>query len=516
MTFVFKDIPALKRELDRLIAAYNQESVQKIHEPRRSEILYLSAILSAIEVPAKKHLDELSRLSAIHAELPQRRLKLEAPAADATPELKAKFAEENAKLDELMAKLPEDMAKAKAKYEDLLSVYYGAMLVAREHSGDLHGKLSLNIAEAVGIDAKTKPENRPTLYHTARFLYAVNAFLQYSLYPQDRSIAQFNPKHLFSSSTSVRKAQLEELMVTGFKLEAKTQQELYAAFAPIESSATPTYELKKLTYAPTLKTIPDWKTLRTNLEELIRAEIKYWKVSTVSQLNDTRKAQIYFLQKIEALLLTQDIALPEAETKSLDAGQLAAAKDSERAAVLAGSMLLIYRDIYPKTWIGSTVCDEVERILHVSKMSSPDAEVLALAANSYLRSASLIEVPESLQSKGFPKAIRANNPFTTALDANDKCIITPAELKALTDVSNTHICEMRSDRLEKIMPTLAYTDTPVVEQAPSLLSGLSAALSGYSIFGTKSKAPTVPAAVVAEAAASDATTSTVPTMGGVI
>ena len=521
MTFVFKEISDLEVELKRLTGVYKQDSIQKIHEPRRSELLYLTAILLAIKVPATKQLEEQKKLLGTQAELAERRLKLETPAENATTEVKAKFEREKAAIDEQITQINGAIEKAKGKYEDLLSVYYGAMLVARAHSKDMAGKLSTNIAAAVGIDADTKAENRPSLYLLARFHYAINAFLQYGLFPADRSIVQFNPKHLFSSSTSVRKEYLQELLVTGFELEERTQQELYADFSSIENSDAHVFELKKLTYAPTLKTIPDWKTLRTNLEELISAEITNSGVSTVSQLNDTRKAQIYFLKKIEKLLLTQDIALPEAETKSMDASKIAEAKDAERAAVLAGAMLLVHRQISVERTFRSTVYSEVERILQVSKMTSPDIEVLAQATNAYVRAASLVEVPESAQSRGFPKALKANNPFTTALDANDKFIITAAELRAFSNLSNTHIREMRVARLDKTMPTLTHTDAPAVEPPTSWLSGVGSALAGYGGWGifAKPAAPTsstAPASAVVVEASAEIATTTSPTMGGSI
>lgn len=360
MTFKLKELIELKAHLERTIDIMlkhnNKDTIEELHEPRRSELLILATALKDAE-----------------AQISERPAKASGSASSkiTPPTIQEKY----------------------------LSAYYGLMLAAREHTGDLNGKLAKRIADATDIKAENKPEEQDL----ANFHTAANVYLQRKLFTNSDSRNGIKKDHVF---TAVAPEKLKELLEISYKLDNDAQIAVITSLAVTEKSpAVKAYA--KQTPESALAIFPSWAKLLEALDTLIAHELADKNVATINELDRARAAQLYSLEALAKQL----------KTTSID--------EKEKIAVLAGTMHLVHQQIkleykYSKPE-NSLIYNELGKLLHIKTAKSQDIEALLHAANQYIRYTTIAQLSSEPQ---VIKAIRSKHLFASIEHFDLKAVLT--------------------------------------------------------------------------------------------
>lgn len=425
MTFKFKTLSELEENLrftKSLMLAANslgEGEIDKLHEPRRSEILYLEAVLKNIQEHMKK------------------------------PKL------------------------TPAQLQNLPAVYYGAVLTVLLDSGDLEGKLASNLATGIGLDKKTPLANQPSLIVQAKCHTLLNAYLQAQLFKDGDLRNQITKGHpLTGLDTLVQDKPTEHmnrLVLLGYQLECKAQQAVINSLPSNQrADSLKFYEPKRKTPASAIINTT-WPLLKAALTETIIAELasKPKKsllgitlspgVSTIEALGQPRSSQLNYLRAVEALL----------DNSSL--------KEGEKIAILTGAMHFICKQIDEEYTVkanlkNSVVYTHLAKILNLQSIELPDRETLLEAANQFTRAMTIYSPKPEEEEKGAKKAFLTNNPFKD-IDGLDMKAILCMFQESIMDCRET-IFKQKSHIHKTILITAPSGEKPQSSWMPSF-SGLS-------------------------------------------
>lgn len=380
MTFKLKEFSELKAHLDRtvdiMLKHNKKDTIDELHEPRRSELLMLVTALNDIIT----------------------------------------------QINEKSAKVSSSVSGKKAAssiLSDYLLAYNGIMLVARQHTADLNGKLAKRLADALGIN---EPKDKPTVQDFASAHVAANIYMQRALFANGDSRNGIKKDHIFSA---IALEKLKELLEKSYTLEKEAQIEVIKALAVTEKSPA-IRPYSKQTPETALAVFPSWEKLTEALDTLIANELADKNVATINELDPVRAVQLDFLETL----------CKQLKTTNLD--------EKEKIAVLAGTMHLVHQQIKleynysaPEN---SLVYNELGKLLHIETAIPQDAEALLHAANQYIRYATIAQTPN--EQHGVGKAIRTKHPFAS---------IANFDLKTVLSLFQQMICDKRVVAASKLI-----------------------------------------------------------------
>lgn len=422
MTFVLKSLEKLKEHFgitkDLMLRSYGYSNIKDLHEPRRSEMLLLQAVLDKID-------EQIRRLNE---------------------------SQEKAEKIELYT-------------QDYLSVYYGAMLVARHDTHDLSGKLAKRLADALCINNSVPTEEKPNLYHIAKFHMAFNAFLQAQLFKGGDLRQGLKEEHLLSA---ISNDDLKRLLKISYELEREAQQAVIATLAVDgkKNVDLKNYVIKKEIPASAIAPFKSFTQLREELRDLITEEYKSKNKATINELGQPRAAQLNFLVTMSELLGESII------------------KDSEKTAILAGAMHLVHQQIHQTYTLLSperaVVYKGLHALLSIDETHPQDIEALLHATNSFIRFSSISTKPILEQKNGIIKSLNIANPFAK---------IDGLDLKEILNVCQKMICTCRDTSRHQIFMALKQDEKPEQPTTSSWISmsTLTNALPNFSFFKAEPK-----------------------------
>lgn len=407
---VLKELSVLKEHFEitkSMMLGYNKvSSIEMLHEPRCSEMLFLQAVLNKIEEQINK--------------------------------VRTQFLSE-AKFEETAQHM-----------EDLICVVYGAMLVARHDTGDSKGKLSKRLTDA--IDDGVKSKNKPTPYDYVTFHRALNIFLQIQLFKDNDSRKGFKEGHLLAG---IKQVHLKQLLEVSYNLEKAAQIEVIRSLPSDgkKSIDVKDYVVKKATPASALVKFQSWGQLKLDLRKIIIDEFTKKNIATIDELALTRSAQLHFMKKIEALL--DESTIPLSEREAVLGGIM---HHVEKQILLSYKFRMVYRIV--TTSKNSVVSTSLSEFLGITKASPQDIEALYQAANQFVRSMTLIINPVEKQKNDIKKAISSTNPFAEIIGL---------DLKEILILFQEEICEYRIQALVNNFKVLTPDEKLVKPWIPNIL-----------------------------------------------
>jgi hypothetical protein len=403
MTFKFKEIKTLKSQLDRVISImlryYEVDNVEALHEPRRSELLMLDAVFVEI--------------STLIEELPKPVPKKLTPSDIPSPIINPGGS----------------TLSSTTQKKEYLSMFYGAMLVARTHANDPKSKLATGLNDIIGLGP-----DAPTDAEVASFHVAFNKFIQKYLFENGDSRLGLKKEHPFSA---VKREVLFELLNTNSELERDAQNAVIQSLVAdgknlknkIYNQKTPISALQAFMKRAKKENETCWTKLCQALETVFVDECSDKGVASINLLDKVRAPQLQFLETLKDML----------NVSKLD--------DQEKTAVLAGGMYLVLQEIissYHLMTPGGVVHDSLKTILDVDDAAYQDIESLLQATDHFLRNHTIVMVAikeeandktetndktevkdkpkEPVQS--FRKAIYADHSFTKIPEFNLKHYLT--------------------------------------------------------------------------------------------
>lgn len=454
MTFKFKGLIELEAHLDRTIdimLKHNKKDIiEELHEPRRSELLMLSMALTDIKTP------KIEEHEIVSSSASSKKAKASAAASkvDAATDI------------------------------NHLAAYYGLMLAARIHTGDLNGKLAKRLADAVGINEQVKDEDKPSTYDFSHFHEETTKYLQSKLFAANDSRQGIQKGHIFSA---VAPEKLKELLEINYVLEKEAQIEVIKSLAVTEKQPARVYN--KQTPETAVAVFPSWAKLIEALDTLIANELADKNVATINELDPARAAQLYFLEALGKQLKTAKI------------------DEKEKIAILAGSMHVVHQQIKLEYKYldpnSSLTYRELGALLHLKTAKTQDVEALLHAANQYLRYTTITAITHAHVNT---REIYSKHPFAS---------IEGFDLKGVLALLQNMICDTRVAASKLVFEALVHTaeaekvlaKEPGASKSwiPSLPSLPSLSLGG--MFGASAKKAEAEKAVVADALPQEQATS---------
>lgn len=369
---------------------------------------------------------------------------------DSVGDLPKKRREEIMFLQSVLTELESRITHYKPKnLKPFAEVLSGAMLVIKKDIKDNLGYMEkaegsllyTSLDTVMGIDGKDFPDH----HQTASYYYALNSFLAL-IYKEGNSRLGLSSAPVFAS---VPLEKLVTLATSSYQLEEAVRKEItknYVADGKTDAKIGG-YVTTKDTAASAVEPFTSYATLKASLDSLIIDERAKHSVPKISALpNKTRVTQLLSLQ-----ILSEALATPTAISKI---------KESERIAILAGTMLLVREQIgqneYSKTPFST---DAIERsevhkgltgILKAQEIDTEDAQALITAAQHFTAHMTL----DRTDNKGVvTEAIRAKHIFSdipgfnlaSVLDLMQKLIKT-CRIDALNRCIKDHKKEVEGDK----------------------------------------------------------------------
>ncbi|STY30138.1 Dot/Icm secretion system substrate [Legionella wadsworthii] len=373
-------------------------------------------------------------------------------------------------LTSILEQLELQVSKKTHVPSNLVHVFYGAMFTViqdiENNRGRLEssGLLSARLKDVIGIGEDVKAEDKPDLYQTAKFYTALNAFLNQIFIDHD-SRKGFAKHHML---TEVPTEHLDKLIQTSYQLENEAQKAIVASFTMDgegEAELDSFEPAKKAPFSATAR-FGGWDKLNADIDELIKEELADKNVSKIEKLTSkNRIAQLQYLNTTRSTLKT------------------AALEESEKVAILAGSMHLVRQQIeneykgslvYNKEnsviLMGKTKKKGLNGILAVDVVSQQDVEALVTSATQFVQFMTV--TPKVENNK---KAIRSKHIFSPIADFN---------LKATFNLFIDMILDCRKKALETNVEEFKKETKGPEKPAKGYLGGLSSKL-GLTIFGAK-------------------------------
>lgn len=400
MTFKLKELKEIRDLIDRtiniMLTRYGKETVEELHEPRRSEILKLDAELDIIA----------TLISRIPGQEPKSSNKKSSSSQQPSVYVPTK--------------------------QDYLSMFYGSMLVTRIHTNDLYGKLATGLSEIIGLDDGV---NAPSEYDIANFHVTYNSFLQKQLFADGDSRTGLRKDHPF---LAVKTEILQQLLELSYEMEKDAQVAVVRSLITTEQAgkskpyAKVTPESALAPFKALVKSSDEnetsWTKLRKALEKLISDECGDKNVASINKLDAPRSTQLAFLDQLSKTLASSDL------------------NDNEKTAVLAGAMHLVYHEIklsYKLLSPTGVVYNSLTTILNADMVTAQDVESLLHATNHFIRHNTIVLVPKEEskektskeQPRTYCKAITQDNPFAKIPDF---------DLKHYLVLLQTMICDKRT------------------------------------------------------------------------
>ncbi|QMT61082.1 hypothetical protein [Legionella sp. PC997] len=388
MTFVLKELSELRKHFDDTVDIFlKRENKGKIEDlnsnpQRKYELQYLSAILSQIEEQAQPFLDTIKEYE------------------------KKKSVEK-----EKFSPTTEDIQKKDKALENvtnLTNAFYGAMLTTiqdienNRRSIDSPGLLSACLKDAVGISEEAKAEDKPDIYQVSKFYTAINGFLNQVFQGHD-SRNGFTKNHML---TAIPTESLDKFIQTSYELEKDAQKAIVASFTNDAETNAEISRYKAIKKSPASATdrFAGWDKLNKALDELIKDELADKNVSKIEKLKSSERiAQLRFLNAIRETLKHSEI------------------NESEKVAILAGSMHLVHKQIlkeYSSSYLTSPeqsiIFNGLSKILGVDEVKPRDVETLVTSATQFMQ---FMTVAPKNNGK---KAIRSSHMFSAIADFNLK------------------------------------------------------------------------------------------------
>lgn len=396
MTFKLKELKQIRDLIDRtiniMLTNYGKETVEELHEPRRSEILKLDA--------------ELDIIATLISRIPEQEPKSSNKKSSSSQQ-------------------PSVYVPTK---QDYLSMFYGSMLVTRIHTNDLYGKLAKGLAKIIGLNDGV---DAPSEYDIANFHVTYNSFLQKQLFADGDSRTGLRKDHPF---LAVKTEILQQLLELSYEMEKDAQVAVVRSLITTElagksrpyNKVTPESALALVKSSDESET--SWTKLSKALEKLISDECGGKGVGAIDELNATRSTQLAFLDQL---------------SKTLDSSDL---NNNEKTAVLAGAMHLVRHEIklsYTLLSPTGVVYNSLTTILNADKVTAQDVESLLHATNHFIRHNTIVLVPKEEskektskeQPRTYCKAITQDNPFAK---------IPNFDLKHYLVLLQTMICDKRT------------------------------------------------------------------------
>lgn len=334
------------------------------------------------------------------------------------------------KIEQQINEVDKSQEKTELHIQNYLAAYYGAMLVARHDTNDPDGKLSKSLAKTLELNT----ENKPNTYNTTKFHLEFNIFLQSQLFKNNDLRQELKDEHIFSA---INNEDLYRLLKISYELERNSRKTLVAALAKDGKKEfdIKRYCVNKETPASATAHFNSFFELTKELNDLTIEECADKNKGDIDDLGQKRAAQINFLIKIGELL----------EHSTID--------DSEKTAVLAGSMHLIHQQIDNEYRIlsskNSVICSGLKNLLNIDQVAPQDVEALLHAANRFILRISTGTQPISRQKDGLKKAINENNPFAT---------IKKFDLIDILSLCQDMICEYRKKSIKQIFAELIQSE----------------------------------------------------------
>ncbi|CAM4482074.1 MAG: hypothetical protein LEGION0403_FIIPPAGN_01557 [Legionella sp.] len=495
MTFKLKTLKELKghfnstKEQVLTYESISSFSFDKLEEPKmRSSMKLLEAVLLKIEeqinILAKDRDVKITRIDEkLKVEI-EKTKQQDGEKSKYTPTKLKEEAEKTKQQDSekpkyTPTKLKEEAEKAKQRAEGEFNekvqchimAYYGAMLIAQQDISAIgrnrSKKLVSALAEAIGIDKFTPVENQPNANDYEAFYVSFNVVMHTHLFPSTGARKGFKEEHMLSA---LPKDDLERILTKAYEFEKNARM---AVVGGLVAEGKSVIKLTGYTVTAEMET-PDSATerfksfaeLKKNLNSIIIEELNDKKKGTINEV-ESRATQLNFLKKLGDLL--EDLTI----------------KDTEKTAILAGSMYLVRRQIqksYEDSIIhfirspdNSKVHEALGGLLDAANISSFDHEALLQAANNFIRYVTLERKnPEQ-------KTINRAHPFTEIEGFN---------LHEVLNLFFELICSSRDSACKQMF--IAMKESEKVEQpASSSTSYWSSLIGSYAkvgLFGGGKKA----------------------------
>lgn len=468
MTFELKTLKELKDHFNRtkeVVLEYeNAMSFDRLEEPNmRSAMILQETVLLKIEeqinIVTKDTEEKLAKIDE--------KLKLELEKTKQDGE-KPKFSP---------TRLKEDAEKAKKKLESRLNenihnyklAYYGAMLIAQHDISSINRNratiLSSRIAEALGVGASVAIDNLPSPNYYETFYVMFNALMKSQLFPEGDARKGFKEDHMLSA---LPKDALERILTKAYEFEKNARTTVVDGLAAngksvIDISA---FKVEKETPSSATERFKSFAELKKELEGIITAELVSKKKGTINEVQ-ARATQLNFLEKICALVENLGI------------------KDTEKTAILAGSMYLVRKQIQKTYLLRSPDNSEIHKkfgeLLGAESISHLDHESLLHAANNFIRYVTL-ENKQTEQKKPVEKVINESHPFAKIEGFN---------LPEVLNLFFEAICSSRDSACKQIFITMKQSEKveQPVTSAWSAVSLIKGAYNSFGLLGKKAETP---------------------------
>ena len=304
-------------------------------------------------------------------------------------------------LTELETRIPKP-ARKDENLKPFAEVFAGAMLVIQQ---DIKSKLGYVEREANSLllgrlqDALKSKEGAPDLYQLASYHKHLNNFLAV-IFKEGNSKKGLKPDNIFKAIPLDRVASIVNI---SYSMEDAVHKEITKNYG---SGGKP--DAKVSTYALPDHSAPylfKFDELKKELDKLILTQLADKKVASIALLpNKDRSTQLHMLKILADMLASADASYR--------------IQDKERAAILAGIMLLVREQIaveYKKTPLNT---DEIEKsvihkglstILNTAEMSRQDAQSLIKAAKSFIAHMTL---EHTVAKDGVKECVRSKHIFS--------------------------------------------------------------------------------------------------------
>lgn len=356
MTFALKEFADLKSHFNDTVRLLlrGKDSIDKLDNPRKYELQYLSAVLNILE----------GRIQ------------------EAKPRSTKPYAE----------------------------IFYGAMMVITQDIQDNLGMMEYKensqlynrLQDCMGITES----NKPTPQQTVEYTKALNRFMSL-IYVNNDSRNGLAKEHGLKNVD-----ELAKLTLLGFQEEQKYQKALLETL-PVDGKSKVNandYRVTKDEVTPARITEPfkSFADLKVALHQLELDELEDKNAATIPLLAKrypVRAAQLHFLKSLaESLTGIKSTGISETERTAILAGAMY---------LIRGQIAIEYKKepLRTKSIEGSVIHDGLTKILGATDKSSEDAEVLISAANRYMHFMAI----ETVDAKD---AIRAKNIFSDVAGFN--------------------------------------------------------------------------------------------------